>query len=104
MHTEPYVGVLGVEQDLLADPAGRGERVADERVPQRGRGGPALHEPGVGRVHLRDLAIERARLEHLPRGLDFEDLGHVKRAQKFVIAPVSAPWASRAYLARKPLV
>ena len=41
--------------------ARRGERVADERVPQRGRGRAPLQEPRVGRVHLRDLAIERAR-------------------------------------------
>ena len=37
MHAEPGVGVGGVEHDLLAGPARRGERVADERVPQRGR-------------------------------------------------------------------
>ena len=71
------------------------------------RGRAALEEPRVGRVHARDLAIERVRVEHLARGLDFEDLGHERsceRAQKFVIAPVSAPCASLAYLARKPLV
>ncbi len=108
---EAHVGVTRVDEDLLAPPPRGGESVADERVPQRGCGRTPLHEPRVGRVHLGDLAIERARLEDLARGFDFEDLGHGKEknrsgaaGQTFVIAPVSAPCARRAYLARNPLV
>ena len=76
VHADAHVGIGGVEHDLLADPARRGERVADERVPQRGRRRAPLEEPRVGRVHAHDLAIERARVEHRARRLDLEDLRH----------------------------
>ena len=79
MHSDTDVGVAGVEHDLLAAPAGRSEGVADERVPQRGSGRPAFHEPGIRSVHLRDLAVEGTSVEHLARGFDFENLGHGAR-------------------------
>ena len=41
VHAEAHVGVAGVQHDLLAPPARRRERVADERVPQRGASCPA---------------------------------------------------------------
>ena len=73
-HARP--GSRGVEHDLLADPARGRERVADQRVAQRRRGGAPLEEPRVGRVHARDLAVERVRVEHRARRLDLQDLGH----------------------------
>ena len=79
MYTDADIGIARVEHDLLAAAASRGETVADQRMPQRGRGRSPFQEPGIGRVHLDDLTVEGPRLEHLARGFDFENLGHRAR-------------------------
>ena len=73
MNADAHVGIFRVEHDLLAAPPCGRERVADQRVPQCGRGRSPLHEPGVGRVHLarspvatRTVRARRGRLR--PRG------------------------------------
>ena len=64
----------GVDEQQLPAAPGRGEVQPGERGARRTRREAALEEPRVRRVHLRDLAVERApgdqgacclRLEHL---------------------------------------
>ena len=56
----------------------RRRAVSELRAAQRGRTAarrqPPLQEPRVGRVHLLDRAVQRARVDELASGLDFEDL------------------------------
>ncbi len=78
MYPDAHVGIAGIEDDLLPPAPGGRERVADERVPQRGCGSAPLHEPRIGCVHLDDLTIDRVRFEHLPRRFDFQNFRHAR--------------------------
>ena len=95
---------VGVDEDQLAAATRSRELVATQCGAHRCRREPTLQEPRVGRVHLLDRAVQRSRVDQPAGVLDFEDLGQAGAAQKFVIAPRSAPCASFAYFARNPLV
>jgi len=71
--------------DLASTPRGS-ERVANKRVPQRRRGRAALEKPRVGRVHLDDLAVERALLEQHARRLDLDHFRHASRLSSTIAA------------------
>ena len=73
---------------------------------------PALEEPRVRCVHLRDRTVRAhaasisARADSTSRisGKCAASVAERTAGQALVIAPRSAPWASLAYLARNPLV
>src|SRR5450759_1046182 len=70
---------VGVEQQELAAPTGRGEATPGEDTPDDVTGQATLEVPGVRSVDGGDGAIKGPGLDEVPGFLDFEDLGHAGR-------------------------
>ena len=104
VHPEHGTVAVGVEQQQLPPPPGCDERSArtDACRPPAGVSPRFRNQASGASTAAISRSSARASMQ-LPRRFDLDDLGQATR-QTLVMAPRSAPWASRAYLARKPLV